>query len=60
MLSGLGVSSAIATGTTVDGNYAIGVAVLGHTMSVLEDAIVVVVLGVVPLSLAEWSFSKQE
>ena len=42
------------------GSHAIGVTVLGHTMSVLDDAIVVAALGVILLSLAVWSFSKQE
>jgi len=40
--------------------YPIGVTVLGHTMSVLDDVIVVAALGAVLLSLAVWSFSRQE
>jgi len=39
---------------------AIGVTVLGHTMTLLEDMLVVVVLGIILLSLAAWSFGKQE
>lgn len=39
---------------------AIGVTVFGHTMTILQDVLVVVILGVVLLSIATWSFSKQE
>lgn len=39
---------------------AIGVTVFGHTMTVLEDVLVVVVMGVILLATAAWSFSKQE
>jgi len=50
-----------ATGDAVgSGSYAIGVTVFGHTMSVLDDAIVVTALGAVLLLSAVWSFSKQE
>ena len=39
---------------------AIGVTVLGHTMTIGEDIMVVVAFGVLMLSLASWSFAKQE
>ena len=39
---------------------AIGVTVWGHTMTIIEDVLVVVVFGIVLLSMAVWSFSKQE
>jgi ABC-2 type transport system permease protein len=43
-----------------EGTAAIGVTVLGHTMTVLQDVLLVAVLGIVLLSFAVWSFSKQE
>jgi len=50
-----------ATGTTVgNSSYAIGVTVFGHTMSLLEDVIVIAVLGSILIMAAVWSFSKQE
>jgi ABC-2 type transport system permease protein len=42
------------------GNYAIGVTILGHNMSILEDILIVLVFGIALLSAAVWSFSKQE
>jgi ABC-2 type transport system permease protein len=41
-------------------NNAIGVTVFGHTMTMLQDVLVVVILGAVLLSIATWSFSRQE
>ena len=38
----------------------LGVTVFGHRMGVLEDAIIIGVLGFVLLSAAVWSFSRQE
>jgi len=43
-----------------EGSSAIGVTVMGHTMTVFEDVLIVTIMGVVLLSLAIWSFSKQE
>jgi ABC-2 type transport system permease protein len=40
--------------------YAFGVTIFGHTMSVIEDALVMVALGIILLALAIWAFSKQE
>jgi len=37
-----------------------GVTVFGHTMSILDDAIVVAAIGAVLVALAVWSFSKRE
>ena len=51
----LGVDAAV-----MGSGYPIGVTVLGHTMSVLDDIIVVAAMGTVLLSLAVWSFSRQE
>ena len=42
------------------GNPAIGITLFGHTMTVLEDVIVIGILGVVLISAASWSFSRQE
>jgi len=39
---------------------AIGVTVLGHTMTILQDMLIVTIFGIVLLSIAAWSFSKQE
>ena len=38
----------------------LGVTVFGHRMGILEDAIIIGVLGFVLLSAAVWSFSRQE
>ena len=43
-----------------EGASAIGVTVMGHTMTVFEDVLIVTIMGIVLLSLAIWSFSKQE
>ena len=43
-----------------DSGYVIGVTVFGHTMTILEDLLVVAILGAVLLLAAIWSFSKQE
>lgn len=51
---------AAAGGAEGQGSYAIGVTVFGHTMTMLEDMLVVIVLGIVLISIAAWSFSKQE
>jgi ABC-2 type transport system permease protein len=49
-----------AIGGMTGGNYAIGVTIFGHTMTILEDMLIVVIFGIVLLSIAVWSFSKQE
>jgi len=50
-----------ATGDPIKvGSIPIGVTVLGHNMTVLEDTLVVAVLGAVLLLMAVWSFSRQE
>ena len=55
----LGVGAA--AGDAVEGGtYAIGVTVFGHTMTVLDDAIVMAALGAVLLSAAIWAFNKVE
>ena len=43
-----------------NGSYVIGVTVLGHTMTIFEDVLIVAIFGVVMLLIAAWSFSKQE
>ncbi len=40
--------------------YALGVTVFGHTMTVLEDILIVAIFGIILLSLAVWAFGKQE
>ncbi len=50
-----------ATGIAMgNGSYAIGVTIFGHTMSILEDIMVVAVFGIVLMLAAVWSFNRQE
>jgi len=43
-----------------EGAATIGVTVFGHTMTVFEDVLIVAAFGVLFLSLAVWSFSRQD
>ncbi|HEX79088.1 MAG TPA: ABC transporter permease [Dehalococcoidia bacterium] len=43
-----------------EGAATIGVTVFGHTMTVLEDILIVAALGIILLALSAWSFSRQE
>jgi len=43
-----------------EGAATIGVTVFGHTMTILEDILVVAVFGAILLVLSVWSFSRQE
>jgi ABC-2 type transport system permease protein len=45
---------------TTGGSYAFGVTVFGHTMTMLQDILVVLVFGIVLLSIAAMVFGKQE
>jgi len=47
-------------GVMGQGDYTIGVTVLGHTMTILQDMLIVSIFGIVMLLIAAWSFSKQE
>ena len=47
-------------GAAGQGSVALGITVFGHTMTVFEDVLLVVIFGVALLSIAAWSFSKQE
>jgi ABC-2 type transport system permease protein len=38
----------------------IGVTIFGHTMTIFEDLLLVIIFGIILLSLAAWSFGKQE
>ena len=51
------VSGAFGAG---QGSYPLGVTVFGHTMTILQDVLIVAVFGTVLLVLATWSFSRQE
>jgi ABC-2 type transport system permease protein len=51
---------AAAAGITGQAGNIIGVTVLGHTMTIAQDVLIIVIFGVILLSLAAWSFSKQE
>lgn len=56
----LGVNIAEAGGEMGGTGSIAGVTVFGHSMTVLEDALVVAVLGAILLALAIWSFNKQQ
>ncbi len=56
----MGGNLATGSGAVADGGYVLGVTVFGHTMSILEDVIVMAVIGFVLMSLAVWSFNRQE
>jgi len=43
-----------------NGSYVIGVTVLGHTMTIFEDVLIVSIFGAGMLLIAAWSFKKQE
>jgi ABC-2 type transport system permease protein len=43
-----------------EGAATIGVTIFGHTMTVFEDTLIVLAFGTVFLSLAVWSFSRQD
>jgi len=47
-------------GTVEQGADIIGVTVFGHTMTILEDVLIVAIFGIVLFSVAAWSFSRQE
>ncbi len=42
------------------GNPVVGVTILGHTMTVLEDVIVIAVLGIILILAATFAFARQE
>jgi len=42
------------------GSSPIGVTIFNHTMTIMDDMLIVVVLGTIMLSLAMWAFAKQE
>ncbi len=50
----------VAGDISAQGAMSIGVTVLGHRMGILEDALVVGLLGLAMMSAAVWSFSRQE
>jgi len=56
----LGSDFAPVRGTIGSGNPVVGITVFGHTMTVLEDVMVIAILGVVMILAATWSFNKQE
>jgi ABC-2 type transport system permease protein len=56
----LGNEMAAIAAAAGQGGYPIGVTIFGHTMTVLQDVLVVLVFGAVVLSLAAWSFGRQE
>jgi ABC-2 type transport system permease protein len=56
----LGKEIAAMTGAIGQASNAIGVTVFGHTMTILEDVLIVAIFGIVLLSIAAWSFTKQE
>ena len=55
-LNGQAMSATIDTA----GGYTIGVTVFGHTMTVIEDMIIVAALGALLVMASVWSFSRQD
>jgi len=55
----LGENLVAASNIMGNGGFALGVEVFGHTMSVLEDVIVMAALGTLLMLAAVWSFNKQ-
>jgi len=49
-----------AAGSSLGAEQSLGINVLGHTMTVLEDAIVLVLLSLLLMTAAVWSFNRQE
>jgi ABC-2 type transport system permease protein len=56
----LGSQVAAMSGAMGQSSYIIGVTVLGHTMTIAQDMLIVVIFGIIVLSIAAWSFGKQE
>jgi ABC-2 type transport system permease protein len=56
----LGPEISTTGGALGQNTYAIGVAIFGHTMTIAQDMLVVVIFGIIMLSIAAWSFGKQE
>jgi len=56
----LGSDFAPVHGAIGSSNPVIGITVFGHTMTVLEDVMVIAILGIVMILAATWSFNKQE
>jgi len=56
----LGSDFAPVRGAIGSGNPVVGITVFGHTMTVLEDVMVIAILGAVMILAATWSFNKQE
>lgn len=56
----LGSDFAPVRGAIESSNPVVGITVFGHTMTVLEDVMVIAILGVVMILAATWSFNKQE
>lgn len=54
------LGSEIAANSGAVGSNIIGVRVFGHTMTILEEVLVVAVFGIAMLSIAAWSFGRQE
>ena len=49
-----------AIASPIGGETSLGITVFGHTMSVLEDALVLGLLGLLLMTAAVWSFNRQE
>ncbi len=53
-------SDVVAPGTPMTEGAGIGVTVFGHTMGILENVVVIAVIGVVAMVAATWAFNRQE
>ena len=56
----LGGDLAATGGVAGSSNFVIGVAIFGHTMSILEDVMIVATVGIMLLLAAVWSMNRQE
>ena len=56
----IGADLSTINSVTGKGNPIIGITVFGHTMTVLEDVIVVATLGLILILAATWSFNQQD
>ena len=48
------------SGAVMGGNPVVGVTIFGHTMTVVEDVIVIAALGIILILAATFAFARQE
>ncbi len=47
-------------GVAKEGGYVLGLTIFGHTMTILQEMLIVATFGIALLSIAAWSFGRQE